>query len=215
VRLVIAAGAPLPAATARAFRERTGRAVHVFYGASECGGIAYDRRGDAAERDTVGTPVDGVTVAIDGESGRLVVRSAAVAAAYLPEPAAELAGGAFTTGDLATIDQGEVVLVGRADDLVIVRGKNVNPREVEAALRGLAGVEDVAVFGVDGPEGPRSVLRALVSAPGGGLDYERVVTHCRGRLAEHKVPRSVVMVDEIPRTARGKLDHGALARLGA
>lgn len=215
VRLVISAGAPLPAATARAFRERTGKAVHVFYGASESGGIAYDRRGDAAERGTVGTPVDGVTVAIDAESGRLVIRSAAVAASYLPEPAPELDGGAFSTSDLAAIEQGEVVLLGRADDLVIVRGKNVNPREVEAVLRGLAGVEDVAVFGVDGPEGSRSVLRALVSAPGGGLDYERVVTHCRGRLAEHKVPRSVVLVDEIPRTARGKLDPVALARLGA
>ncbi|HBL30494.1 MAG TPA: long-chain fatty acid--CoA ligase, partial [Acidobacteria bacterium] len=60
LRLVLTAGALLGAATAARFREAFGLPVHVFYGASECGGICYDRTGDAAERGTVGTPVDGV-----------------------------------------------------------------------------------------------------------------------------------------------------------
>jgi long-chain acyl-CoA synthetase len=215
VRLVISAGAPLPAAVAAAFRARTGRPVHVFYGASESGGISYDRAGDAAERGRVGTAVNGVALALDGATGRLRVRSPAVADGYLPDGSPELAGGAFLAGDLAELEAGEVRLLGRADDWVLVRGKNVNPREVEATLRELAGVADAAVFGADGPDGPRSVLRAVVAAPAGGLDYARVLAHCRARLAEYKVPRSVALVAELPRTERGKLDRAALADLVA
>jgi len=212
LRRVIAAGAPLPPATARAFRERTGHAVHVFYGASECGGIAYDRTGEAAERGTVGTPVDGVALELDPASGRLAVRSAAVADTYLPEPSGERGGGRDHTRPRAQ-RAGEGRQRGRADDLVIVRGKNVNPREVEAVLRALPGVAEACVLGVDGPDGPRSVLRAVVAAPAGGVDYERVVTGCRERLAEHKVPRSVVVLAELPRNERGKLDRAALLAL--
>ena len=62
LRLCLTAGAPLPPATAAQFREFSGRPVHVFYGASECGGICYDRSGDAGERGTVGTPVEGVSI---------------------------------------------------------------------------------------------------------------------------------------------------------
>lgn len=215
VRLVISAGAPLPAEVAAAFRARTGRPVHVFYGASESGGITFDRAGDAAERGTVGRAVDGVDLAVDPSSGRLRVRSAAVAAGYLPDDAAELEDGAFLTGDLAELVGGEVRLRGRADDWVLVRGKNVNPREVETTLREIPGVVDAAVFGADGPDGPRSVLRAIVAAPTGDLDYARVLSHCRARLAEYKVPRSVVLVAELPRTDRGKIDRAALAGLAA
>ncbi|HLF57296.1 MAG TPA: fatty acid--CoA ligase family protein, partial [Thermoanaerobaculia bacterium] len=209
------AGAPLAPAVARELRLRTARPVHAFYGASECGGIAYDRAGDAAERGTVGTAVDGVALALDDASGRLIVRSPAVAERYLPEPARELGDGAFTTGDLATIENGEVRLHGRADDWVIVRGKNVNPREVESVLREIPGVDDASVFGVDGPDGPRTLLRAVVAAPGGVVDAARLLAFCRDRLAEHKVPRSVVVVRALPRTERGKLDRGELEALAA
>ena len=214
VRLVISAGAPLPAAVAAEFRARTGRSVHVFYGASESGGISYDRRGDAAERGTVGTAVDGVEVELDGATGRLRVRSAAVAVRYLPEPAEEVDGGCFLTGDLAVFEAGEVRLLGRSDDWVLVRGKNVNPREVEAALRELPGVDDAAVFGADGPDGPRSILRAVVASSAGAVDYAQVIAHCRARLADYKVPRSLALVRELPRTERGKLDRSALFVLG-
>lgn len=213
LRLVVSAGAPLAAGTAHEFRLRCALPVHVFYGASECGGIAYDAEGGAAERGTVGAPVPGVEVRLDPDAGRLEVRSPAVAETYLPESAPELAGGRFRTADLALLEGGEVRLLGRADDLAIVRGKNVNPREVEAVLRALPGVDDAFVIGVEGPDGPRSLLRAVVACHAGGIDYQRVVLWCRERLAEHKVPRGVVVVAELPRTERGKLDRAALAAL--
>ena len=209
---VVSAGATLRPETARAVRERFGVRVHVFYGASECGGIAYDRAGDAAERGTVGTPVDGVEIEIDQERGRLRVRSAAVAEGYLPQGSGEIEDGAFLTGDLGAFDGEEIRLLGRADDLVIVKGKNVQPLEVEAVLRALPGVEEVCVIGVDGPEGPRTVLRAAIATRNGDLSYERVLEHCRAHLAETKIPRSLLFLPELPRDARGKVDRKALGQ---
>ena len=226
LRLVLTAGAPLPAETSARFRERYGRPVHVFYGASECGGICYDREGGAAERGTVGAPVEGVRIDLEtaeeaaGEGGgRVGVRSPAVAAGYLPRPDPSLAGGRFSTGDLAVWRGGELALVGRLDDVINVRGKKVNPREVERVLRGLAAVEDVAVFAAPatGAEAAccEPMVRAVIACPAGALTREAVVSWCRDRLADHKRPRSVVLVERLPRTERGKLDRAALDRLAA
>lgn len=219
LRLLITAGAPLPPATARAVRELYGRSVRVFYGASECGGITFDREGDAGERGTLGTPVDGVKVELEavegGASGEgvVTVRSAAVALGYLPEPDPRLADGRFVTADLAAFEGGELKLRGRIDDWINIKGKKVNPRELESVLEELAGVEAVAVVGVP-VEGGGQTVRAVLACPGGNApDLEGVRSWCRRRLAEHKLPRSLVIVDELPRTPRGKLDRRVLARL--
>ena len=220
LRLVMAAGAPLPAETSAAFRERFGLPVHVFYGASECGGICYDREGGAAERGTVGAPVAGVDVELEslpGEAagaagGRVAVASPAVAQGYLPAPDPRLAGGRFRTDDLARWCGGELALVGRLNDLINVKGRKVNPREVERVLSALGAVEDVVVTAAR--REPRGeVVRAVIACRPGTLTPEGVVAWCRERMAEHKVPRSVLLVDAIPRTARGKVDRGGLDSL--
>jgi long-chain acyl-CoA synthetase len=238
LRLVITAGAVLPARTAAGFRELYGLPVHVFYGASECGGICYDREGGAAERGTVGTPVEGVAIELQaaagagvapeedapstGESGGRIgqdgggvvtVRSAAVAAGYLPAGDPRLAGGRFVAGDLALWRHGELVLLGRQDGLVNLKGKKVNPREVESVLAALAGVDEVVVLGVPVPESAGEVLRAVIACRPGGLRREEVLAWCRDRLAAHKVPRSLILVQELPRNARGKIDRPALLAL--
>jgi long-chain acyl-CoA synthetase len=220
LRRVITAGAPLSALTSARFRETFGLPVHVFYGSSECGGICFDREGGAAERGTVGSPVEGVRVvlesAIPGDAGgRVTVESAAVASGYLPDPDPErLAGGRFRTGDLAVWQGGELALRGRVDDLVNIKGKKVNPREVEAILAGLAGVEEAVVLGV--PLGCRGeVLRAVVACRPGSLSAGEVVAWCRSHLSAHKVPRSVILVAALPRNPRGKLDRAALLTLEA
>lgn len=206
LRLVLTAGAVLSPVTARRFRETFGLPVHVFYGASECGGICYDREGGAAERGTVGTPVEGVRV--DIEDGVVTVRSPAVAEGYIPDGEERLGSGRFVGGDMAEWRDGELALLGRMDDLVNIKGKKVNPREVEAVLAQLPGVREVAVLGVPLPDRSGEVLRAVVASD--GLTAAEVVAWCRPRLSPHKVPRSVVLVPELPRTSRGKLDRGAL-----
>jgi acyl-CoA synthetase (AMP-forming)/AMP-acid ligase II len=216
LRLVIAAGAPLKPATARRFRETFGLPVHVFYGASESGGICYDRQGGAGERGTVGTPVLGVEVTLvpaDGDpiqEGRVAVRSAAVAAGYLPDADPRLADGRFLASDFGAWEGGELVLRGRLDDLINVKGKKVDPREVEAVLADLPGVDEVAVLGVSLPERGSEVVRAVIACRPGALSPEQVLHWCRGHLAAHKVPRSVILVPEMPRTPRGKIDRRAL-----
>ena len=214
LRLVITAGAPLAAATSVRFREAFGLPVHVFYGSSECGGICYDREGGAAERGTVGAPVEGVRVLVEPDDGRVTVESAAVSSGYLPDPDERLAGGRFRAGDLAVWQDGELALRGRLDDLVNIKGKKVNPREVETVLAALPGVDEAAVLGVP-LAGPGELLRAVVACRPGSLTAGEVIAWCRSRLSAHKVPRSIILIEALPRNARGKLDRAALLALEA
>jgi long-chain acyl-CoA synthetase len=217
LRLIISAGAPLHASTAAGFRERFGRTVHVFYGASEAGGICFDRAGDAAERGTVGTPVEGVRLAIEPGAGPgagiVSVRSDAVADGYLPEASAQLQEGRFASDDLGRMERGELVLLGRRSEWINVDGHKVQPREVETVLRSLPGVEDAIVVGAPLPGRAGESLWAVVAAPSRRLTYFEVVAFCRERLAPHKVPRRVRIVDAIPRTARGKVERHAILEL--
>jgi long-chain acyl-CoA synthetase len=218
LRRVTTAGAPLSAATSARFREIFGLPVHVFYGSSECGGICYDREGGAAERGTVGAPVDGVTITLEPvddcpeKAGRVVVASPAVSSGYLPDADDRLRDGRFLAGDLALWRHGELALQGRVDDLVNIKGKKVNPREVEGILASLAGVDEASVLGLAVP-GRGELLRAVVACRPGSLTTEAVVAWCREHLSAHKVPRSVILVEALPRNARGKLDRRALLEL--
>jgi acyl-CoA synthetase (AMP-forming)/AMP-acid ligase II len=227
LRLVIAAGAPLRATTARRFREVYGHSVHVFYGASECGGITFDREGNAAESGTLGEPVQGVRITLEPcegippaeGSGMVTVHSPAVAAGYLPatDSDSRLGPGRFVTGDLGRFREGALELLGRADAVINIKGKKVQPREVERVLQRLPGVEEAAVVGIcrgDGEPLVRAVL-APQPSPENGLRYEAVVAWCRAHLAEHKVPRSILFVPRLPRNARGKVDRAALRQLTA
>jgi long-chain acyl-CoA synthetase len=214
IRLVISAGAPLHAETARTFHTRYGRRVHVFYGASECGGIAYDREGGAAEDGTVGEPVDGVTVDLEPTDAagatRVVVRSPAVAETYLPDADARLGSGRFVSDDLAKWRDGRLALVGRLGSFISVRGQKVNPTEVERALAELADVLDAKVVGEPRGVGGDESVRAIVACRPGSLTVDTVLAWCRERLSDFKVPRSVVLVDRIPVDDRGKVDRAAL-----
>jgi long-chain acyl-CoA synthetase len=221
LRLVITAGAPLKPAVARRFREVFGLPLHVFYGASECGGICYDREGGAGERGTVGTPVEGVEIHLapcptggteGGQlAGQVTVRSPAVATGYVPDADPRLAGGSFLGSDFAAWQDGELVLHGRLDDLINVKGKKVDPREVETVLAGLPGVCEVAVLGVPGRGS--DVVRAVIACRPGEISSDQVLRWCRDHLAAHKIPRSVILVPALPRTSRGKLDRPALLAL--
>lgn len=220
LRLVIAAGSRLLPETAAAFRGRYGLPVHVFYGASECGGITYDREGGAAERGEVGEPVEGVTVELEPLSGldpasgrRVVVRSPAVAESYLPEPDPRLARGRFESDDLGRFRGRGLELAGRIGETINVRGRKVNPVEVERVIAELEAVSDVRVMGVPRDGSGDESIRAVVACASGAVTPESVVRWCRERLSEFKVPRRIVIVDRLPCTARGKPDRQLLRRL--
>jgi len=211
VRTFISAGAPLPAATSRKFRERFGVDIHSFYGCSECGGITYDRRGGAVERGTVGSALEGVTLTTHAK--RLSIRSASVAAGYVFDDITfePFADGAFVSDDLVEERNGEIALIGRASDLINTAGKKVNPREVEAVLLQIEGVSEAKVYGE--PAGARGevVAAAIVATP--DITREQVREFCRTRLSLHKVPRIVKLIDAMPVDERGKVKRAALAAL--
>jgi acyl-CoA synthetase (AMP-forming)/AMP-acid ligase II len=209
---VMSAGAPLQPPVAQGFRERFGVAVQTLYGASECGAICFDGTGRAAERGTVGTPLPGVRLSLRRvRGGRAVtVRSRSVADGYLPEPAQGLRAGRFASDDLAAWRDGELTLLGRANEWINVDGHKVHPREVEAVLRGLKGVDDAAV--VARSDGGRETVHAVIACRDRALRYAEVREWCRRHLAPFKVPRSLEFRAAIPYTQRGKPDRAALER---
>jgi len=211
VRTFISAGAPLPAATSRRFRERFGSPIHSFYGCSECGGITYDPRGGAAERGTVGTAVAGVSITL--RATRLVVQSESVALGYLLEAGhfEPFTRGEFRTDDLAEMRDGEIALIGRASDLINIAGKKVNPREVEQVILQIDGVRQVKVYGE--PAGARGEVVAAAVVAGPEITHDLVRAFCRERLSSHKVPRIVKLIERIPVDERGKIRRSALAEL--
>lgn len=226
LRVCLAAGAPLAPGDAKAFTAATGHKVHVFYGSSECGGITYDRTPTGVhEEGAVGTPLDGVTVEVvdeggrvlpPGEEGRVRVRSRAVVLGAVPALADPqvLTPGCFLTGDGGVFDgQGVLHLTGRLSEIVNVAGKKVHPEEVRRVLASMPGVLEAAVVGI--PDRHRGqVLGAVLAVdPQGAVTVHKVMAYCRARLAPYKVPRRVVLVPELPISARGKLPKKELVAL--
>jgi acyl-CoA synthetase (AMP-forming)/AMP-acid ligase II len=220
LRRVISAGASLPVIARERFAAAFGVRPRTFYGATECGGIAFDRDGDGALADgCVGTPLDGVRITLadpdeDG-IGRVRVHSASAATSYHPGPSAgdpgevELAPGEFFTADLGSFDdRGRLQLVGRVREVVNVGGRKVYPAEIERVIRGVPGVIDVVVSGV-ARSSVADALRAVVAADV-HVSREDIAAACEQRLARYKVPRSIEIVRELPRTGRGKVDRRGL-----
>ncbi len=218
VRLIISAGARLKPETALRFREHYNRDIHVFYGASEVGGITYDRDGSAAARGALGTPVEGVRIELESSDrddqvvGTVVVRSASAAVGYFPKPDQSLQDGRFVTSDVGRFDSGELVLVGRVDSVINVRGKKVWPREVESILEAIPGVDDAIVIRASARDGSGDEVQALVASSGSGEapTETALLGACRSQLEAYKVPRRLRVVESIPRNSRGKADFVAI-----
>ncbi len=225
LKCCISAGAPLRARTAAAFRARIGLPVRAFYGTSETGGITYDTspEGDAAIRaeGCVGTQLPGVRVSVEGEEGRVVVRGLNIASGYVGAAGADASTGpadgqfrerAFLTGDTGRLVEREsgteLHLTGRLAALVNISGRKVNPREVERALLELPGVHDAAVFGVPDEARGESLVACLVADP--TVTREQALAHLRKSLAPYKLPRRVIILPDLPRTERGKVDVEAV-----
>ena len=222
LRNVYVGGAPLPDRTLRVWAER-GVGVQQGFGMTETApGVFLLTAEDAARKPgSAGRPhfwVEGRVVRPDGadvapgEIGEVVAQGPNVMAGYWQDPAATdavLSGGWYRTGDLATVDDdGYVFVRDRLGDMFISGGENVYPAEVENALLEVPGVAEAAVVGV--PDARWGEVGCAYLVPAAGADPGRLTTDAvraalADRLARYKVPRHVVLCDELPRTATGKL----------
>jgi len=197
LRLVISAGSPLSREVAAAFAKKFGLRIHGFYGASETGGIAYDRTGDATlEGRSVGTPISGVRISF-GAAGRFSVSSPAV-----------IGKGRYSPADRAALNKlGELVLLGRTDRMVKVAGRRVDLAEIESALKSVPGIRDAFAHMPAGAEGALSAAALTDLSP---AEIRRLL---RPRVASWKIPSRIVALRDFPATARGKTDSRRLRQI--
>ncbi len=161
VKLGISAGAPLPLSLECEIYQAHGLKVHNFLGASECGGIAYDRTEEPrTDAGCVGTVMQGVQVSIN-EAGCLQVHGAAVGETCWPEADPCLAGGYFQSSDLAEIKGAEIFLRGRVSDMINVAGRKVAPELIERALAKHPSVRECLVLGVPGSDHKESIAAVV------------------------------------------------------
>lgn len=216
LRLSISAGAPLSSPVAKKFFEKFEQPIHSFYGASECGGICYDRQGTTFEDGLVGQPMEGVEVEfIDPteSASQIRVRSAAVSNGYFPERNDQkLGNGAFIPDDLLERYNSALKIVGRVSDVINVAGKKVNPAEVEAHLLRFNGVRQAVVFGRAAGVGLRNeeVAACVLASP--DVSESNLLRFCRTALSGWQVPKRIFIVDMIPTNERGKINRRDLAR---
>jgi acyl-CoA synthetase (AMP-forming)/AMP-acid ligase II len=204
VRLAISAGAPLPLALEKEIFEKTGIKVHNFYGASECGGIAYDQS-ESPRKDSrfVGTPMRNVQLKVNA-NGCLEVHSMAVAETYFPDASPALADGCFQTSDLAELKKDKVLLSGRATDQINVAGRKVSPEMIETALLAHPDVADSLVFGIPSEDSERGEIIVACVAVNVRLTTETLKQFLLAKLPAWKVPREWWLVDSLQTNDRGK-----------
>jgi fatty-acyl-CoA synthase len=219
LRFLITGGAPCPPSLMQAWRDDKGVVFRQGYGATEVGPNCFAMTGlePAAAAGSIGRPVLHTEVRLSGgDRGELLIRGPHVFSGYWnrPEATAEvLRGGWYYTGDLARRDpDGCYYIVGRAKDMIISGGENVYAAEVEAVFAEHPAVAEAALVGQPDPTWGEIGVMYIVPRPGAAPRTDELVRFCAGRLARYKIPKRVVVTDDLPRTALGKPDKPALRR---
>jgi amino acid adenylation domain-containing protein len=231
IRYVTNTAAALPVKHALALRDLFPRAkIFSMYGLTECKRCTYLPPADLTRKpDSVGIAIPNTELWLvdeddrrlgPGEVGQLVIRGATVMRGYWEKPEAtarRLRPGPLPgeqvlyTGDLCRLDEeGYLYFVGRMDDIIKSRGEKVAPKAVEAALLDIAGVREAAVIGVPDDLLGHAIKAFVVLSPDVTLDVHALQRECRLRLESFMVPQVIVIRDELPKSANGKIQKTAL-----
>ncbi|MEJ7844486.1 MAG: AMP-binding protein [Acidimicrobiales bacterium] len=224
VRLAASGAAKLALDVRDAVRDRLDLEVIEGYGLTEASPVVTSALGRGAKAGSIGVPLPGVEVrlvdaggddVLVGDPGELWVRGPNVFAGYWGD--AETPAGVLTTdgwlrtGDVGVVDDdGDLFLVDRAKDLVIVSGFNVYPAEVEEVLVEHPAVAAAAVVGVVDPHTGEAVKAFVVVRAGASVDAGELIAHCAANLARYKCPETVAFVDGLPVGLGGKVQRWAL-----
>jgi long-chain acyl-CoA synthetase len=227
IEISISGAMPLSAAVVDPWEAATGGYLVEGYGLSETSPVLMANPVAPSRRaGTVGLPLPNTEVRVvdpenpevdrpSGEAGELLVRGPQVFSGYWRKPEESAAvfvpstdDGAhwFRTGDIVSIDaDGFVSIVDRIKELIITGGFNVAPSEVEECLRHFPGIADAAVVGLPDGHSGEAVVAAVVLEPGAELDVEAARAYVRENLTPYKVPRRLVVVEELPKSLIGKV----------
>ncbi len=220
IRICVSGGAGLPVDIQRRFEELTGGRLVEGYGLSETSPVAlvnpihgYRKSG------TIGIPVSDTVARVvnpetktplpAGEVGELALQGPQVMKGYwqMPEETAQvLREGWLYTGDMAVMDEeGFFSIVDRKKDLIISAGMNIYPREVEEVLHQHPKVVEAAVVGVSSAVREETVKAFIVVEPGQELSRQEIIQFCQDKLSKFKIPKRIEFVDELPKSALGKV----------
>jgi long-chain acyl-CoA synthetase len=221
IEIAISGAMPLSQSVITPWEESTKGYLVEGYGLSETSPVLMANPvADNRKQGTVGLPMPLTEVRVvdpdeptkdvaPGEAGELLARGPQVFSGYWnkPEATAEVfVDGWFRTGDIVTIDEeGFVSIVDRIKYLVITGGFNVSPTEVEDALRGFAGVADIAIVGIPNARDGEHVVAAVVERPGEHVDGAALRAYAKENMAGYKAPKHVYVVDELPKSLIGKV----------
>lgn len=223
LRLVVSGGAPLPSGVLDGLQRILGVPVLEHYGSSEAAQIAANRVPPGPNRrGTCGQPRPG-TLVIAGEDGRFLttgergeiwIRGPTVFSGYLDAPdlnQAAFVDGWFRTGDIGSLDEeGFLSLHGRLSELINRGGEKIAPAEVESALLRHPAVADAAAFGIPHRRLGEDVAAAIIARPGAQTTPEELRAFLKRELAYFKVPRRIVILDQLPRGTTGKVQRRRL-----
>ncbi|MEU8227483.1 AMP-binding protein [Kribbella sp. NPDC048915] len=222
VKVVLTGASTLDPSLAARFEEATGLRVHQGYGLTEASPGVTTTLGETAPKPgSVGRPLPNVEVRIADEQGEdmegddpgeILIRGGNLFSGYWPDGVdGPDADGWYRTGDVGFLDaDGDLFLVDRLRELIIVSGFNVFPSEVEEVLVGAPGVREAAVIGVPSEETGEAVKAFVVPLPDASVDVAAVREYAESRLARFKCPVEIEVVDSLPHSVTGKVAKGRL-----
>ena len=221
LQVAISGGAPLPPSVHDRFEELTGRKIMEAYGLSEASSATHiTPYPHGAPRGSIGLPLPDTEVRIMdmetgqkecavGEVGELVVKGPQIMQGYWNNKeltAAVLRNGWLYTGDMARMDKdGYFYLVDRKDDLIISKGFNIYPGQIEDILKQHPKVKDAAVIGIPDRIKGQAVIAVIALKKGMQGDKEEFLKYCKENMPDYRIPKTIIIRDEIPRDPAGKL----------
>ena len=218
VRIHVSGGAPLPEEILKGFVEKFKRPILEGYGLSEASPVVSVNREEFQKPYSVGPALPGVDVKVvddnevevpTGEVGELIVKGPNVMKGYWNMPEATsmtIRNGWLFTGDFARVDSdGFIYIVDRKKDLIIVKGINLYPREIEELIYTYEGVEAAAVIGIPDKASGEVPVAYVMPKEGANISGEDLKEFLKSKLANFKIPKHVYVTNELPITATGKV----------
>jgi fatty-acyl-CoA synthase len=216
LRFAAASGSRMRPDVVIKFMDQFGDIIYNNYNATEAGMIAIASPADLrAAPDTAGRPAEGTEIRIldaefravpPGEVGTIYVRNSSQFDGYTSGATKDFHDGFMSSGDVGYLDEaGRLFVVGRDDEMIVSGGENVYPIEVEKTLVAHPDVTEAAVLGADDEQYGQRLVAFVVLANGSSVTPETLKAYVRENLANYKVPRSITVLDELPRSSTGKI----------